>query len=41
MNKNMKKKDYKKLAIRISCLALSAVMLLGAVFYTVYYLFIM
>ncbi len=37
--KNMKKKDYKKLGLRIACLALAAIMLLGAVFYTVYFLF--
>ena len=40
MDKNMKKKDYKKLAVRIACLSLAALMLLGTIFYTVYFLFV-
>ena len=39
MNNNMKKKDYKKMAVRIACFAMAALMLLGSIFYTVYFLF--
>lgn len=39
MNKK-KKQDIKKLALRISCLALAALMLVGVAYYAVYFLFV-
>ena len=39
MNKK-KKHDMKKLALRISCLALAVLMLAGVAYYAIYYLFV-